>query len=199
MTGQETKTWTGRRASGAEEGFTLVELLVALALGLMMAAVMIQGLLGASRSGERWGLQLRERQLSRRTLALLRSELAMARNWVHGPASGAEAECGLGTRTPVLRLEANGRWISYSIGQPPSRIWRGWVLMRCGPAYGLSGELSEGAAQNRVVIDGLVPDGFQVEADVLNVVRLDLRRSLPLPGGMSLIIRESILATEPET
>jgi hypothetical protein len=71
--------------------------------------------------------------------------------------------------------------------------------MRCGPAYGLSGELSEGAAQNRVVIDGLVPDGLQVEADVPNVMRLDLRRSLTLRSGMSLIIRDSILAREPET
>jgi len=42
------------------------------------------------------------------------------------------------------------------VGPAPSAIWRGRVLMRCGPAYGLDGRLSAGSApQNRVVIDGL--------------------------------------------
>ena len=182
-----------RRRTPAEGAFSLVELLVALAVALTVAAGVIQGLAGASRSGERLVLLLRERQVARRTLALLRSELMVSQSWQVGPGAGVGAECTLGGRAPVLQLETNGRRITYSMGIPPSQIWRGWVLMRCGPAYGLSGELSDGTAQNRVLIDALAPEGFQVNADALGVLHLRLDQAFRPRGGSPVVINTSTL------
>jgi hypothetical protein len=62
----------------------------------------------------------------------------------------------LAGRSPVLHVSTASGAITYSVGAAPSAIWRGQVLMRCGPAYGLDGELTTGTqALNRVVIDGL--------------------------------------------
>lgn len=180
-------------------GFSLAELVVALALGLILAAVMIQSLQRASEGGERWIWQLRERQSARRTLALVRGELAMARHWDTGPDAGHGAECSLGGRTPVLRVEAMGRQITYSLGSAPSKIWRGHVLMRCGPAYGIDGELSDGQALNRVVIDGMEADknGLLVIAETPGLMRLRLKRGVQFRRGMSLIQQEAILVVTP--
>ena len=183
-----------RRQPPAEGAFGLVELLVALAVALTVAAGVIQGLAGASRSGERLVLLLRERQVARRTLALLRSELKVSQRWQVGPDASMGAECTLGGRAPMLQFEINGRRITYSVGIPPSQIWRGWVLMRCGPAYGLSGELSDGVAQNRVLIDALAPEGFQVEADALGVLHLRLDQVFRPRGGSPMVIKSSTFA-----
>jgi hypothetical protein len=64
--------------------------------------------------------------------------------------------------------EVSSRVIVYSVGAAPSAIWRGQVLMRCGPAYGLDGVIRPGGrAQNRVLIDDLPKDGtgFQAHQD----------------------------------
>ena len=171
----------GRSTAAA---FSLPELLLALALALVLATVVVRGLMGAGQAGERLGLLMRERLVQRRTLALLRAELEAAQSWAVG--SGAGAECALGGRTPVLLLEAEGRRITYSLGAAPSAIWRGRVLMRCGPAYGLWGEWSAGVAQNRVVLDALAPEGLVVEQENPGVARLRLRQELPLRGGVVL-------------
>ena len=65
--------------------------------------------------------------------------------------------CNLSGRQPWLQiLGADGSITTYSVGSPPSAIWRGQVLMRCGLAYGLDGQLKAGSTpQNRVVLDGL--------------------------------------------
>jgi hypothetical protein len=55
----------------------------------------------------------------------------------------------------VLQLTTTAGVIIYSVGDPPSGIWQGQVVMRCGPAYGIDGHLAAGAAQNRVVLDQL--------------------------------------------
>lgn len=185
--------------SAPEGAFSLPELLVALALALLLATLVIQGMIGASRGGERLALVLRERQFARRTLGLLRSELGLAQSWQAGAAAGLGAECPLGGRTPVLRLETGGRRITYSVGDAPSRIWRGQVLMRCGPAYGLEGELSQGAAQNRVLLDGLEPTGLEVELEAPGVVQISLRQSFQQRLGRSLTIRSGILASVPNS
>ena len=67
--------------------------------------------------------------------------------------------CNLAGRQPWLQiLGIDGSITTYCLGPPPSAIWRGQVLMRCGPAYGLDGQIKAGArSQNRVVLDGLVP------------------------------------------
>ena len=63
------------------------------------------------------------------------------------------------------------------MGEAPASIWRGAVLMRCGPAYTLGGRFSDGEHQNRVLLDGLVPaDGFSVEQNNSTGV-LELRLS----------------------
>jgi hypothetical protein len=181
-------------------GFSLVEQLMGLAVGLTLAAVMIQTLQRASEGGERWIWQLRERQSARRTLALLRGELAMAHNWDSGPGAGNDAECSLGGRTPVLRVEAKGRWITYSIGSAPSKIWRGDVLMRCGPAYRIDGDLSDGQALNRVVIDGMEADkgGLRLDPETPGLMVLKLKRHVQFRNGMSLIQHEKIIVAAPE-
>jgi hypothetical protein len=64
--------------------------------------------------------------------------------------------CSLAGRIPVLHLRSTAGPITFSVGAAPSAIWRGRVLMRCGPAYGLDGRITAGSAPtNRVVIDGL--------------------------------------------
>ncbi|MEB3317694.1 MAG: prepilin-type N-terminal cleavage/methylation domain-containing protein [Cyanobacteriota bacterium] len=186
-----------RRRSPAEEGFSLVELLVALALALTLAAAVIQGLAGASRGGERLLLLLRERLVARRSLALLKSEVEVARSWRAGPTAGVGSECALAGRVPVLALETEGRQITYSIGSAPSPIWRGLVLMRCGPAYGLSGELSGGAAQNRVLIDGLTSGGFRVEPDDYGWLTLKLEQAFAHQGRQPLILKTAAVAVSP--
>lgn len=140
-----------RRATSP--GFTLVELLVVLSLAGMLAALMLQALTAESRAAQRLGQLWRERQLGLRALELVRQELLLASAW------SAELRwdpgCGLADRTVVLQLHTAAGVITYSQGPAPSPIWRGAVLMRCGPAYDLTGALSVGQPQNRVLLDGL--------------------------------------------
>jgi len=178
------------------EAFTLAEMMVALALALVVAGVVMQGLIASGRSGERLALLLRERTFQRRTLALLRTELGAAERWE--AATGVGAACNLSGRAPVVQLEVEGRKITYSLGAAPSPIWRGRVLMRCGPAYGLEGELSSGAAQNRVVLDGLAAGGLQILQEAPGMLRLRLRQELPLRGGTVLPLNLEMLAAAPQ-
>jgi hypothetical protein len=83
----------------------------------------------------------------------------------------------------VLQLSTAEGPITYTVGLPPSAIWRGRVLMRCGPAFGLDGEPSRGASQNRVVIDALVPKGFRAEIQGFGQVRLEMEQEFPLARG----------------
>jgi hypothetical protein len=94
------------------------------------------------------------------------------------------ADCSLAGRRFVLQLQ--GRTLAgapagvlYTVGAAPSSIWRGAVLMRCGPAYGLDGAWSEGAAVPRVLIDALpAGGGFTVTGSAPGVLRLELERQL---------------------
>lgn len=175
--------------------FSLAELVVALALALVVAAAVVQGLMASGRNGERLALLLRERTFQRRTLALLRGELGAAQGWQAN--TGAGAACNLAGRRPVVQVVVEGRRITYSLGAAPSPIWRGRVLMRCGPAYGLEGELSSGAAQNRVLLDGLAPDGLLVQAETPGLLRLRLRQEFPLRSGALLPITLEMRAPAP--
>ena len=136
-------------------GFSLLELMLALSLGLVLSGVMLQGLIDEGQNGQRLARLLRERAVQRRTLALVKGDLAQAT--AVSPSPDLEAHgCGLAGRLPVLHLSTPAGAVTYTVGAAPSAIWRGRVLMRCGPAYGLDGRLSVGGApQNRVVIDGL--------------------------------------------
>ena len=57
------------------------------------------------------------------------------------------------------------------------------MVMRCGPAFGLNGEPSQGASQNRVVIDALVPKGFRAEIQGVGQVRLGMEQEFSLSSG----------------
>jgi hypothetical protein len=136
-------------------GFSLLELLLALALGLVLSGLMLQGLIDEGQNGQRLARLLRERAVQRRALALVKAEVALATAVSTTPQLETHG-CSLAGRQPVLHLSTAAGAITYSVGAAPSAIWRGQVLMRCGPAYGLNGQLSAaGPAQNRVVIDGL--------------------------------------------
>ena len=129
--------------------------MLALSLGLVLSGVMLQGLIQEGQNGQRLARLLRERAVQRRTLALVKADLAQAT--AISPTPQLEQHgCSLAGRLPVLHLSTAAGAITYAVGPAPSAIWRGRVLMRCGPSYGLDGQLSLGAApQNRVVIDGL--------------------------------------------
>jgi type II secretory pathway pseudopilin PulG len=137
-------------------GFSLPELLLVLLLSAGLAALILQALSAESRAAQRLGQLLRERQLGLRALELVRQELLLAE------ASSVELRwdpgCSLAGRRVALQLQTTAGVITYSQGPAPSAIWRGAVLMRCGPAYGLAGELSGGQPQNRVLLDGLPAD-----------------------------------------
>ena len=156
----------------AENGFTLIELLLSLSLGSLLFVVLLQ-LIGADlRVGNTMASRLRESAQQRQTLELIRAELAIGSSWTLDPAPSHQWSCGMAGRQPVLaigldssRSHASAQTIVYSVGAAPSAIWRGQVLMRCGPAYGLDGVIRpDGKAQNRVLIDGLPKEGLGFQA-----------------------------------
>ena len=55
--------------------------------------------------------------------------------------------------------------------------------MRCGPAFGLYGEPSAGAAQNRVLLDGLAVPGLAAALEPDGLLRLQLRQEFAPSGG----------------
>ena len=159
----------------AEKGFTLIELLLSISLGSMLFVVLLQ-LIGADlRLGNSMASRLRESAQQRHTLELIRGELATGSGWEVDPVSSQQWSCGMAGRRPVLAIsldsyntQVSSQTIVYSVGAAPSAIWRGQVLMRCGPAYGLDGVIRpDGKAQNRVLIDGLPKEdlGFQARLD----------------------------------
>lgn len=161
-----------RRQAGA--GFTLVELSLGLGLGSMLFVVLLQGLLLQGNGSERLVRQLRERAVQRRALELMRGEVLRAERLVLQGEAGLPAPCPLAGRRPVLQLQTPQGAVIYTVGAPPSDIWRGQVLMRCGPAYGLDGEISEGQSQNRVLLDSLASSGG-FAATRSEALRLQLR------------------------
>lgn len=174
------------RRRGACTALTLLELLLALTLGLVLCAVLLQVLVLQGRQGALLVRQLRERSFQRRTLDLVRTDLRRADGVRLGSAPGAA--CPLSGRQPVLQIQTSSGPITYSLGSPPSAIWRGKVLMRCGPAFGLDGEPSLGERQNRVVIDGLTGSGFRVESVGIGQIRLQMEQEFPVvQGGMQSI------------
>ena len=137
------------------QGFSLVELMLAMSLGLALSGTMLQGLMAEGQNGARFSRLLQERATQRRTLELIKGDLAAATAVSETPGQEQPA-CNLAGRTPVLHLITEAGPITYALGPAPSAIWRGQVLMRCGPAFGLDGALRPDTQPvNRVVLDGL--------------------------------------------
>ncbi|MFM7314633.1 MAG: prepilin-type cleavage/methylation domain-containing protein [Cyanobium sp.] len=170
----------GREAS---RGLTLLELLLGLALGMMLFVTLLQALLLQGSGNERVVRLIRERGVQRRALALLRSEVLRATRIELGSTSLLMPACPLSGRRAVLQLQIPQGTVTYSLGTAPSPIWRGNVLMRCGPAYGLDGEPSAGASQNRVLLDALTSGGFVASRPAPGQLRLRLLQRFPLLEG----------------
>jgi len=173
------------------DGFSLVELLLALGLALILSGGIAQMQVGLQRSADLAMRVMRERRFQDRTLDLIRSDVL--RSQVVSLGGGATGPCGLGGRQSVLELQTEAGTIVYSQGSPPSSIWRGEVLMRCGPAFSLTGDVSLGQFQNRVLIDGLQSEGFT--AKNLDGTRLQLRLIQEFAGSGGHIILENEILT----
>ena len=219
------RPWSGsmRAVAGDQAaGFSLLDALLSACIGSVLAMALLQSLLADARITQRFSRQIHERQNQTRLFDLLRSDLRLASGISPHPELEAPV-CSLAGRQPVLHLSTSSGPITYSVGPPPSAIWRGQVLVRCGPAYGLDGTVSMDAiAVSRVVLDGLRSPLVQSQgcpallnpgevAQELNrsgrtglvVCLLDggtllavaLEQSLPLPGGTSsqLIRQEQLL------
>ena len=146
-----------QRVDRARAGFTLVELLLAMALGSLLSGVAVQLLLGDARASGGLARRFQLRGWQRRTLALVKHDLDRASSWQVRPESSRIWPCALAGRQPRLAITPRdgSAAVVYSIGAAPSPIWRGPVLMRCGPAFTLDGRPSGGTYQNRVVLDGV--------------------------------------------
>lgn len=179
-------------------GFSMLELLLAFGLGLGLCALMLQGVLAEGQNGQRLARLLRERQAAERALALLRSDMQRASTVASsaGPA-GQGAACNLAGRAVLLHLQTAEGPITYSVGSAPEPIWRGRVLMRCGPAFGLDGSPSQGLALNRVVLDGLTSGGALALQQGPGTLRIELRQQLPLPGQSSQLLSHQRLMPLP--
>ena len=188
-------------------GFTLLEMMLALSLGSLLFALMLR-LIGADlRLGQAMAQRLRETSRQQRSLELIREELALAHGWMLDPPPSTRWPCPVAGRRPVLAIatqaddpQARGEQvIVYAVGPAPDRIWRGQVLMRCGPGYSLDGVPTlQGAFQNRVLLDALPQDsgvGFQVhQHPFLPVLELEIEQELPAASGGSRILRRRLAA-----
>jgi prepilin-type N-terminal cleavage/methylation domain-containing protein len=167
-----------------QAGFSLVELLVSLLLAGVVSGALLQALLLDTQASQRLGRHLRERQHGQRALELLRQELLQAQ-WVrtgHQPLLPAGPQCSLTGRRVVLQLGTASGLITYSEGPASEPIWRGRVLLRCGPAYGLDGTLAAGQVQHRVLLDALAAEGFTTQSGPgPGLLEISLRRDLA-PG-----------------
>ena len=171
-------------------GFTLVEMLLAAGLGTVLCGALLQLLLGDLRLTGAMAQRLQARRQQQRALALIREEAELGYGVVADPHPSADWPCGMAGRRPVLAIarsrqdpDARQHAIVYSVGAAPSPIWRGQVLMRCGPAYGLDGRMDPTSnAQNRVLLDALPAaegGGFEVIAhSQLPVLELELTQQL---------------------
>jgi hypothetical protein len=168
-------------------GLSLLELLLAACLGLLFWGVMLSWLLAEGDHGGRLARLARERLWQRRSLDLIRFDLRRAER-VEVDSDGVGAACPMSGRRVVLHLHTDTGPVTYAVGPPPSPIWRGQVLLRCGPAFDLQGAPSQADAINRVLLDGLSSRGLIATAAEEGLLRLELEQSLARPGGASQLL-----------
>ncbi len=197
----------GRRQAEGSVGFTLLELLMALSLGTLLCALMLR-LIGADlQLGRAMAVRLSETSRQRRSLQLIREELGLADGWMVNPPVSNRWSCRMRGRRPVLAIatqlddpQALGAGaIVYSVGSAPDAIWRGQVLMRCGPAYSLDGVPNvRGTFQNRVLLDALPlsrGSGFTAsQHPQLPVLQLEIEQQVPSGSGEQQTLRSRLAA-----
>ena len=170
------------RSTRAAQGFTLVELMLAVLVGCLLCGLAFQLLFAETRQGVSLAESLQLKQ--RCALQLLKGDLERASSWQLDPDVSAEWPCALADRQPKLAItprDGSGS-VVYSLGPAPSAIWRGDVLMRCGPAFDLHGGIRRGSRyQNRVVLDCM--DDFQLHQPLgLPVLQIQLEQRTRLGG-----------------
>ena len=193
--------------AGRSAGFTLLELMLALSLGTLLFGLMLRVIGADLRLGRAMALRLSESSRQRRSLELIREELGLAHGWKADPPVSTHWPCRMSGRRPVLAIatqqadaQARGdRAIVYSVGMAPDAIWRGEVLMRCGPAYSLDGVPNlRGAFQNRVLLDALPNDtdsGFTARPHPQwPVLQLEIEQRLPSSSGEPRSLRSRLAA-----
>jgi hypothetical protein len=164
-----------KRLAGVGAGFSLVELLLVAALGVGLCGVAFQLLLGEARQGG----ALAQRLILRR-LQLIKGDLADAQRWQLQPDPQPDWPCSMAHRDVLIAIHpAHGSApVLYSLGTAPSGIWRGQVLMRCGPAFDLQGRSRASSSyQNRVVLDAIETIKLQQPAG-LPVIEMELEQLL---------------------
>ena len=181
--------------------------MLALAIGALLFALMLR-LIGADlQLGRALALRLSESSRQRRSLELIREELGSAHGWMVDPPVSNRWPCRMNGRRPVLAIATQqadaqaraDRAIVYSVGSAPDAIWRGEVLMRCGPAYSLDGVPNlQGAFQNRVLLDALPNDigsGFTARPHPQwPVLQLEVEQQLPSSSGVLRSLRSRLAA-----
>lgn len=136
-------------------GFTLVELLMSMSTGLLLMLAIAQVLLAETGDARHLGRVMRERLAAQRALGVIQSELEQAIAVSSSLPVGGHPGCGLTGRQIRLVLQLATGLVSYSVEGKPAAIWRGSTLMRCGPTYGLDGQLNPGTNQSTVLIDAV--------------------------------------------
>ena len=113
--------------------------MLAALLGTFLCGVVFQLLFAETRQGGALAESLQLKQWQRRTLELLKGDLERASIWQIDPDASADWPCALAGRQPKLAITPRDGSdpVVYSLGSAPSAIWRGDVLMRCGPAFDL--------------------------------------------------------------
>ena len=155
-----------------------MELMLAALLGCLICGVAFQLLFAETRQGGSLAESLQLKQWQQRTLELVKGDLERASTWRIDPDPSGSWPCALAGRQPKLAiLPSHGSEpVVYSLGTAPSAIWRGAVLMRCGPAFDLHGGIRSGSRyQNRVVLDGV--DRFELhQPPGLPVLQMELQQ-----------------------
>jgi type II secretory pathway pseudopilin PulG len=166
------------------QGFTLVELMLAALVGCLLCGVAFQLLFAETRQGGSLAESFQLKQMQRRTLELLKGDLARASTWQIDPDPSGSWPCAVADRQLKLAIMPSDGSdpVLYSLGPAPSAIWSGSVLMRCGPAFDLQGGVRSGSRyQNRVVLDGV--DRFQLhQPSGLPVLHMQLEQRTRLGG-----------------
>lgn len=172
------------RRTRAAQGFTIVELMLAALVGSLLCGVVFQLLFAETRQGGSLAESFQLKQWQRRTLELVKGDLARASSWRVDPDASDPWPCALAGRQPKLAITPRdgSDLVLYSLGTAPSAIWRGAVLMRCGPAFDLHGGIRSGCRyQNRVVLDGV--DRFELQQPLgLPVLQMELEQRTRLGG-----------------
>lgn len=184
----------GRQAAG----LLVVEVVLALAIGLMLLGQIAQTVLQETGHARRFGRLLRERLVTDRALELMRSEVKQALTVSLQPPVAGHEGCGLSGRRVVLQLQTVEGLIVYSVEARPDAIWRGQALMRCGPSYALTGQLNSTDLRSRVLLDALAPgSGVITQLGQDQQLAINLERHFAEPGQPALKISSTATMAAP--